>query len=143
MPVELDLGFHAGGFARFAPARALFLHQFLEARLVDGHGFAAQNIFGQIERKPKSVVETESDVTGQHLLVLCFEFCRGLFEQCESLLQSFIEAFLLGANDFTNALLFGAQFRIGVTHHRRNGFGDFMQEGLFQADQAPVARGAA
>jgi hypothetical protein len=45
-PVELDLGFHAGGFARFTSARALFLHQLLETGLVDGYGFTAQNIFG-------------------------------------------------------------------------------------------------
>ena len=40
--VELNLGFHAGGFARFAAAGALLFHEFLKAGLIDGHGFAAQ-----------------------------------------------------------------------------------------------------
>ena len=68
--IELDLGFHADGLARFAAARALLFHEFFKAGLVDVDIFTAQNVFGQIERKAVGVVKAKGDIAGEGALIL-------------------------------------------------------------------------
>ena len=79
--VQLNLGFHRGCFARFATASALLLHELLETRLVHAQTLAAQDVFGQVERKAVGVVEAKGNVAGQDFTVLGFQLGRRVFQE--------------------------------------------------------------
>ena len=69
---EMDLR-----FARFAPACALLLHEFFEARLIDNYVLAAKNVLGKIQWKTVGVVEAKGDFAGEDFLLFGLEPCRG------------------------------------------------------------------
>jgi hypothetical protein len=65
--VERDPRLALADLARFARARALLVHQALEAADVDENAFVAEDVFGQVEREAIGVVKLEGDLAGKHL----------------------------------------------------------------------------
>ena len=124
----------------FATAGTLCLHEILETLLIDGNILGAKNVFGQVQRKTVSVVQAKCNVAWQRLLVLLFEFCGGVFENHQSLLQGFTEALFLIADNLTDTLCFSSKLRIGLAHHFSDGARDLVKKRFLQSDQTAVTR---
>ena len=136
------LGAVRGGGAAARPL-ALFLHQLLEAAVVDREALLGEQLLGQVVGEAEGVVELEGvlgvDPRGPLLLRLGDQ----LLEQLGAALEGAAEALLLVGDPALDRLALGRELGVGVAHDLDRALREAAQPGGLEAERAALLDRAA
>jgi hypothetical protein len=121
----------------------LLRHGGIEPIHVERQPLVPDHVTDDIDRKTERVIKFEDDVPGDHVLVFGPQVLQGIIQNAQAMIEGLREADFLVFNNAGDIGCRFEQFRVGRLHDGHDLPGGIVQEGLCQADIAPVPDGAA
>ena len=131
-------GHFVAGVGGAAPV-ALALHGYLVAGAVDAEAALTGHDLGEVGREAEGVVELEDVVSRDRLAALCGGGLRDFVEEGDAPLQRAEEALLFGLDDGLRLALLAAELGVDMAEVFDDRGGHFEEEGLGEAQVAPVS----
>ncbi|MMZ57665.1 hypothetical protein D1872_196070 [compost metagenome] len=138
------LNLHAGAVLMcITGAFALFLHRFIKAFTVYFQALLVRIILCEIEWEPVRIIQFEGICSTNDIATFCLRLSTDIGQNCQSICQCFMEAFLFRFDHFDDEITLVHYLRVIHTHDIPNGFHQLKHKWTVHAQHFAIAHSPA